>query len=95
MVLVNPPAQAANHWQIQEVKQRLSEVLRHVKSDGPQFVTRHGEEEVAIIDINEYRRLTGQSVDLMEYLAAGPKVDELDAAIQRPSEPSREIDLEI
>jgi len=44
-------------WQVQEAKQRFSEVLRLVGSDGDQIVTRQGVEVAAIIDINEYRRL--------------------------------------
>ena len=31
-------------WQVQEAKQRLSEVLRRAQADGPQIITRHGEE---------------------------------------------------
>ena len=43
-------------WQVQEAKQRFSEVLRMAASH-EQIVTRHGEEVAAIIDIEEYRRL--------------------------------------
>ncbi|MET0236718.1 MAG: type II toxin-antitoxin system prevent-host-death family antitoxin [Kibdelosporangium sp.] len=28
------------HWQLQEAKQRFSELIRSVATDGPQFVTR-------------------------------------------------------
>lgn len=94
MVLMHSPAQAANHWQVQEAKQKFSEVIRNAKTDGPQIVTRHGEEDVVIIDINEYRKLTGQSMDLMDYLVTGPKFDDLDSEIARSSEPTRKIDLE-
>ncbi len=37
-------------WQVQEAKQRFSEVLRAVERDGPQTITRHGE-EVAVVTI--------------------------------------------
>ena len=37
------------HWQLQEAKQRFSEVIRAVERDGPQIITRHGE-DVAVID---------------------------------------------
>jgi len=43
-------------WQVQEAKQRFSEVLRLVP-DGDQIITRHGQEVAAIVDINEYHRL--------------------------------------
>ena len=44
-------------WQVQQAKQRFSEVLRLVDSDGDQIVTRQGVEVAAIVDINEYRKL--------------------------------------
>jgi prevent-host-death family protein len=36
------------HWQLQEAKQRFSEVVRSAEAEGPQFVTRHGD-EVAVV----------------------------------------------
>ncbi|WP_035812459.1 type II toxin-antitoxin system prevent-host-death family antitoxin [Jiangella gansuensis] len=50
------------HWQVQEAKQRLSELLRKVADEGPQFVTRHGEEVAVVIDIVRYRELIGVDV---------------------------------
>jgi antitoxin Phd len=47
-------------WQVQEAKQRFSEVLRRALGDGPQIVTRHGEEIAVVIDIEEYHRLKRQ-----------------------------------
>lgn len=80
------------YWQVQEAKQRFSEVLRAAESGEPQIVTKHGQEVAVVIDIAEYRRLRGEPVSLMEYLRAGPLVDE-DLEIERRSEPPRDIDL--
>ncbi|TKA10559.1 type II toxin-antitoxin system Phd/YefM family antitoxin [Actinacidiphila oryziradicis] len=63
-------------WQVQEAKQKFSEVLRHATADGPQFVTRHGEEVAVVIDIREYRRLRGEETDFREFLLAEPGWDE-------------------
>lgn len=63
-------------WQVQEAKQRFSELLRAAQSDGPQIVTRHGEEIAVMIDIAEYRRLRGDVADLKEVLLGGPKFDD-------------------
>jgi prevent-host-death family protein len=82
------------HWQVQEAKQRFSEVLRAAEGGEPQIVTKHGEEVAVVIDILEYRRLRGEQVGLMDYLRADP-VDgvDLDAEIGRPREQPRDIDL--
>ncbi|TML31911.1 MAG: type II toxin-antitoxin system Phd/YefM family antitoxin [Actinobacteria bacterium] len=79
-------------WQVQEAKQRFSEVLRAAENGEPQIVTRHGEEIAVVIDIREFRRLRGQSMSLMEYLRFAPYLDaELD--IDRRREPPRDVDL--
>jgi len=77
-------------WQVQEAKQRFSEVLRAAENGEPQIVTRHGEEIAVVIDIREFRRLRGQSMSLMEYLRFAPYLDaELD--IDRRREPPRDV----
>lgn len=79
-------------WQVQEAKQRFSEILRAAEAGEPQIVTKHGEEVAVVIDIAEYRRLRGESVSFMDYLRVEPVADadfEADRRIDLP----REIDL--
>jgi prevent-host-death family protein len=78
------------HWQVQEAKQRFSELIRTVQADGPQIVTRHGQEIVVIIDIADFHRLTGEIVDFKDYLRSGPGFDDLD--LSRTGERPRDID---
>jgi prevent-host-death family protein len=78
-------------WQVQEAKQRFSEVLRAAEGE-PQIVTRHGEEVAVVIDIAEFRRLHGETVGFMEYLMSGPLLD-FDLDLGRRNEPPRDIDL--
>ncbi|MHA6762869.1 type II toxin-antitoxin system Phd/YefM family antitoxin [Streptacidiphilus sp. PAMC 29251] len=58
----------AVQWQVQEAKQRFSEVLRRAHEDGPQVVTRHGAEVAVVIDIGEYRRLKGEELSFKGFL---------------------------
>jgi prevent-host-death family protein len=81
----------SGHWQLQEAKQRFSELIRSVESDGPQFVTRHGEEVAVVIDIAEYRQLRGGGGDFKEFLRSGPESDELE--IDRATAAARVVDL--
>jgi prevent-host-death family protein len=73
-------------WQVQEAKQRFSELLRAVQSDGPQIVTRHGEEIAVVIAIADFHRLQGDAADVRDLLLGGPKfgddVAEVFAAIE-------------
>lgn len=79
-------------WQVQDAKQRFSEVLRAAVAGEPQIVTRHGEEVAVVIDIAEYRRLRSESVGLMDYLRTDPVLDD-DLDIARTDDPPRDIDL--
>ncbi|CAN5750047.1 hypothetical protein BH24ACT22_BH24ACT22_10040 [soil metagenome] len=78
-------------WQLQEAKQKFSELVRRTVEDGPQTVTRHGEEVVVIIPAEEYRKLIGDKPDFKEFLMNGPDLSVLD--LERPREFPREVDL--
>jgi prevent-host-death family protein len=78
-------------WQVQEAKQRFSEVLRAAEEE-PQIVTRHGHEIAVIIDIDQFHRLQGEPMSFMEFLAAPPYFD-VDLEIERSRDLPREIDL--
>jgi len=79
-------------WQVQEAKQRFSEMLRAAESGEPQIVTRHGEEVAVLIDIAQYHHLQGQSVGFMDYLRSEPLLD-ADLEIERASDAPRTVDL--
>ncbi|MEU8202957.1 type II toxin-antitoxin system Phd/YefM family antitoxin [Streptosporangium sp. NPDC049046] len=80
-------------WQVQEAKQRFSEVVRRAVSEGPQVVTRHGEEVAVVIDIAEYRRLKGDAPDFGRFLLADPDWDD-DVEFPRNRDLPREVDLD-
>ena len=78
-------------WQVQQAKSRLSELIENAKTNGPQIITRHGEEQVAVLSIADYRALSTPKMDLRDYLLSGPKVDDFE--IPRDQDTGREIDL--
>ena len=81
-------------WQVQTAKQRFSELVDRAVSEGPQIVTKHGRETVVVLEIGEFRRLSGRSSDgltFKEFLLSIPKTDDL--VIERLKDPPREIDL--
>ncbi len=82
-----------DHWQIQVAKQRFSEMIRAVTSEGPQVITRHGEDVAVVVDIDEYRRLTRPAVDLAGILLGGPKLDDDTADVFAEVDAERKADL--
>lgn len=78
-------------WQLQEAGQKFSELVRRTIEEGPQTVTRHGEEIVVVVPAEEYRRLSGGKLDFKEFLLSGPRLDELD--LERRVDPPRDVRL--
>jgi prevent-host-death family protein len=85
-------------WQLQEAKQRFSEVVHRAQADGPQIVTRHGREVVVVIDFTEYRHLTEHRRDFRDFLLSFPSLDEASSvfdeiAAERTQQMPREAEL--
>ena len=78
-------------WQVQSAKQRLSELIERAVNEGPQTITKHGRETVVVVEVGEYRRLTGAPMSFKEFLLSIPKGDDLE--IERSKDLPREIDL--
>jgi prevent-host-death family protein len=82
-------------WQLQEAKQRFSELVRRAEREGPQVVTRHGEEVVVVVPAEEYRRLSegdGKTrMDFKEFLMSAPDLSVLD--LERPREMPRDLEF--
>ena len=66
------------NWQLQEAKQRFSELVQRALNEGPQIVTRRGREAVVVLSADEYRRLTGQVPDFRDFLLQGPDLSLLE-----------------
>ena len=77
-------------WQVQDAKQRFSELIRTAHAEGPQVVTRHGEEIAVVIDIADYRDLKGETAEFKDYLRSGPDFGSLD--LGRSGEHPRTLD---
>ena len=78
-------------WQLQEAQSRFSEVVDLTLTEGPQMVTRRGEEAVVILAADEYRRLSGQTPRLMDCLLNAPRGEPL--VLERSPEAIRDIAL--
>lgn len=78
-------------WQVQDAKQRFSELIRTAHADGPQVVTRHGEEIAVVVDIADYHRMKAGNTKFKDYLRSGQAFEDLD--LSRSTERPRIIDL--
>ncbi|MFA5670519.1 MAG: type II toxin-antitoxin system Phd/YefM family antitoxin [Balneolaceae bacterium] len=79
-------------WQLQDAKNRFSEVVRKATEEGPQTVTKHGKTSVVVLSIEDYKRLEQPSTSLAEFIQSSPLASvELD--IDRDKSTSRDITI--
>lgn len=79
-------------WQLQEAKNKFSRLVELARQDGPQIVTKHGQEAAVLLSIDEYRRLIRPKSSLVHFFQKSPLADvELD--LPRSKETARDIEL--
>jgi prevent-host-death family protein len=59
-------------WPVQDAKARFSELLATCLKDGPQVVTRRGEEAAVLVPVAEWRRLQGAARPTLKELLLAP-----------------------
>ncbi|GAB7024923.1 type II toxin-antitoxin system Phd/YefM family antitoxin [Geotalea toluenoxydans] len=79
-------------WQLQEAKNRLSQVIELAQHDGPQTITLRGKPSAVVVSFDEYRKLTVPRTGLAKFFSESPLRDvELD--LSRSADVSREVEL--
>lgn len=87
-----PSAAKPGHWRLQDAKARFSELVRKVRSEGPQHVTVHGLDAVVIMAAEDFRRLHGDRTGraLIEAIQSSPRRD-VDLTAARAPMPVRGV----
>lgn len=75
-------------WQIQEAKNKLSEVVEEAIENGPQILTRRGEEVAVVLSLSEYRKLKKKQTSLSEFFRQSP-LEDLDLVTRNENDFSR------
>lgn len=81
-----------NVWQLQDAKNKFSNLVDKAHQDGPQIVTKHGKESVVIIAIEDYQKLNRPKSDLVSFFKKSP-LSGLDLDLTRDKSSSRDIEL--
>lgn len=78
-------------WQIQEAKNKLSEVVEGALEEGPQVLTRRGVEVAVVLSFAEYQEMKKKQTSLLEFFQRSP-LAELDLERDRsPVRPGPEL----
>lgn len=81
-----------NLWQLQDAKNRFSNLVEKAKNVGPQIVTKHGEEAVVVLSISEYKKLIKPKQNIIGFFQKSPLADS-NIDLERNKEIPREVTL--
>jgi antitoxin Phd len=59
-------------WQLQDAKNRLSEVVRRAMTAGPQTITLRGKPTAVVISYQQFKQTQEPRTPLIRFLAASP-----------------------
>ena len=79
-------------WQLQEAKNRLSEVVRKAQHEGPQTITLHGKDAAVVVSAKEFARLSRRKGTLIDFFRASPLLG-IELNVTRSRDTGRKIDL--
>jgi prevent-host-death family protein len=82
---------SVTRWQLQRAKHEFSRLVKRAETEGPQVVTRHGEDVAVVLGIDDYRRLRSDGGAFKRFLAEAPDLDVLE--IERSREPAPTVEL--
>jgi antitoxin Phd len=82
-------------WQLQDAKNKFSELIARSISEGPQVITRHGVEIAVVIPFAKYQQITAPPQRLGDFFLASPlSRSGLELDLERnPSTSLRQIEL--
>ena len=81
------------NWQLQEAKNKLSQLLRKAQEQGPQTITVHGKKTAVVMSFDEYQKFnTHKQLSLLDFMQASPWAGlELDTS--RDKDTGRDVQL--
>ena len=56
------------HWQLQEAKAKLSQLIKRSEREGPQEITVHGQPKAVVLSKADFDRLSGKQPSIVELM---------------------------
>lgn len=85
-------ATRSRSWQVQDAKNRFSEVIDEAIRTGPQVITRRGVEAAVVVSADDWAKLSRRRSPLIEVLRRAPRTPGgLD--VSRARDTGREVEL--
>lgn len=77
-------------WQLQTAKAKMSELVKKAQG-APQEITLHGKSAVVVLSKQEFDRLSGRNISLVEFMRRSPLAQLADLELSRDKSPAREV----
>ena len=82
----------AREWQLQEAKNRLSQVVDSALHSGPQTITLRGKPAAVVVSFEEYRKLAQPRTGLSQFFRQSP-LHGIELDLTRSDDLSLEVEL--
>ncbi len=81
-----------NIWQLQDAKNKFSNLVNNAREKGPQIVTKHGEKAVVVLSFEDYKKLSRPKTSLITFFQNSP-LAKTDFKISRNKDFPRDIEI--
>lgn len=78
-------------WEMETAKARLSELLKDAADYGPQAITVHGHSVAVVVSREEFDRLSGNRLSLVDFMRQSSLYGQDDLSFERDTSLSREV----
>jgi len=79
-------------WQLQEAKNKFSNLVDRAQHEGPQVVTKHGKEAVVVLSAEDYKKLAKPKVNLLRFIQKSPLGGQ-NIEVARDKTPPRDVSI--
>jgi antitoxin Phd len=83
----------AGRWQLQDAKNRFSEVVDEAIAHGPQVITRRGKDTAVLLSVEEFRQMNRPTMRVADFFRQSPMCG-VDLDLSRDEDPLR-TDIEL
>ncbi len=81
-----------NIWQLQDAKNKFSNLVNKAQKNGPQIVTKHGRKTAVVLSFEDYKKLSKPKTDLLMFFQNSP-VAKTDLKISRNKDLPRDVEI--
>ncbi len=81
-------------WMLQTAKNKFSELIKRARSEGPQLVTKRGDDAAVVLSVEDFLALSAAAgADLVDFFRASPLREIPAELLTRDQDTGRDVEL--